>query len=263
MPFRLLLLGDEKKKQAIVNTLPSSATPEIFETFDIAEAQKWIDQQAPQLILLDFDHRRLQPLNFLQGVQVDRKDCRIIGVTEAAANPLIVKAFKFGIDQVINIRETPEQLTREIQHWIKNWQQRDEAAEPVTKSRPALDFSQIVGQSPEMQRVLQAVSKIVQRKWATVLIRGETGTGKDVVARAIHENSFTDYHPFVEINCSAIPDNLLESELFGYEPGAFTDARKQKKGLFELAEKGTLFLDEIGDTSPFIQIKLLKALEEK
>jgi transcriptional regulator with GAF, ATPase, and Fis domain len=114
-----------------------------------------------------------------------------------------------------------------------------------------------------LQQVLAMVAKIIQRQWITVLVRGETGTGKELIARTIHYNSSTQTQPFVEINCSTIPEPLLEAELFGYEKGAFTDAKSRKKGLFELAENGTLFLDEIGEISLAVQVKLLKAIEEK
>ena len=107
------------------------------------------------------------------------------------------------------------------------------------------------------------ISKIVKRKWITVLINGETGTGKELIARTIHYQTCRDDEQFVEINCSALPETLLESELFGYEKGAFTDAKTSKKGLFELAQNGTLFLDEIGEISLQMQVKLLRALEEK
>ncbi|MDW7680401.1 MAG: sigma 54-interacting transcriptional regulator, partial [bacterium] len=100
-----------------------------------------------------------------------------------------------------------------------------------------------------MQSIFNLLSKIVKRKWVTVLLLGETGTGKGLTARAIHYNSFDSYRPFVEINCNTLPENLLESELFGHEKGAFTDAKTQKKGLFELANNGSLFLDEIGNIS--------------
>ncbi|MGH7454289.1 MAG: sigma-54 interaction domain-containing protein, partial [bacterium] len=111
--------------------------------------------------------------------------------------------------------------------------------------------------------VFDTLARIIQRKWVTVLLRGESGTGKEMIAHAIHYNSSAPTQPFVEINCSAIPEALLEAELFGYEKGAFTDAKTRKRGLFELAENGSLFLDEIGEVSPQMQVKLLKAVEEK
>jgi len=125
------------------------------------------------------------------------------------------------------------------------------------------DFSSILGNSKEFQRTIFMSQKVAQNKNVNVLIRGETGTGKGLIARAIHNSNKETTGPFVDIVCSSIPENLLESELFGYEPGAFTNAKTRKIGLFELAEEGTLFLDEIGDLSLNIQKKLLRAIDKK
>lgn len=125
------------------------------------------------------------------------------------------------------------------------------------------DFSSVIGQSPAIREVFDVLTRVVQNPDVSVLISGETGTGKEIVARAIHDNSATGSELFVEVNCSAIPEHLLESELFGYERGAFTGAERRKKGLFELADGGTLLLDEIGHMSTALQAKLLKAIEEK
>jgi Nif-specific regulatory protein len=124
------------------------------------------------------------------------------------------------------------------------------------------DFGQIIGNSSLMRQVYDQVSQVA-RSNATVLLRGESGTGKEMIAQAIHYNSLRSKKPFVKINCAALPDTLIESELFGYEKGAFTGADKLKKGRFELAEGGTLFLDEIGDLSQQTQIKLLRVIQEK
>jgi len=124
------------------------------------------------------------------------------------------------------------------------------------------DIRNIVGGSRAMQHVYEQVAQVAASS-TTVLLRGESGTGKELVAHALHYSSPRARKPFVKVSCAALPETLIESELFGYEPGAFTDARSQKKGRFELADGGTLFLDEIGDLSPSIQIKLLRVLQEK
>lgn len=122
-------------------------------------------------------------------------------------------------------------------------------------------FNEIIGQSEKMQEVFRLVEKVADCD-STILITGETGTGKGMVARAIHQNSKRKNKPFISINCGAIPENLLESELFGHVRGAFTGATTSKQGKFELADRGTIFLDEIGDMSPDLQVKVLKVLEE-
>ncbi len=124
-------------------------------------------------------------------------------------------------------------------------------------------FGQIVGDSTPFKKVLDTAEKIAKIKSLTTLIVGESGTGKEEIARLIHKLSHASTQPFVDINCGGLPENLLESELFGHEKGAFTGAEHRKKGLFELAHGGTIFLDEIGNTSPAFQVKLLKAVENK
>ena len=128
--------------------------------------------------------------------------------------------------------------------------------------RERYDLRHLIGHSHAMQRVYEAVAQAAPSS-TTVLIRGESGTGKELVAHALHYNSPRAEKPFIKVSCGALPENLIESELFGYEPGAFTDARHQKKGRFELAHGGTLFLDEVGELSPATQVKLLRVLQER
>ena len=135
--------------------------------------------------------------------------------------------------------------------------------ESLRKVREAYAGQPLVGDSGVLHKVLETVAKVARSPSATVLLLGETGVGKELIARRIHQQSARAQGPFVELNCSAIPENLLESELFGYEKGAFTDARRSKKGVFEMASNGTVFLDEIGEMSPGLQSKLLKVIDEK
>jgi Nif-specific regulatory protein len=128
--------------------------------------------------------------------------------------------------------------------------------------REGYDFSNIIGNSGPMQRVYEAVAQVARTN-TTVLIRGESGTGKELVAQAIHYNSLRAKKPFVKVSCAALPDTLIESELFGYEKGAFTGAQDRKKGRFDVAQGGTLFLDEIGDVQMATQVKLLRVLQER
>ncbi len=121
----------------------------------------------------------------------------------------------------------------------------------------------VVSVSPKMIELMNFVKKVAASEATTILIQGESGTGKDLIAKAIHYESSRQEKPFVAINCSAIPETLMEAELFGHEKGAFTDAKQMKKGLFEAADGGTLFLDEIGELSPLLQAKLLRVLEDQ
>src|SRR6185369_7410542 len=124
-------------------------------------------------------------------------------------------------------------------------------------------YHEVIGTSPKMTELMSFVRKVASSEATTILIQGESGTGKDLIAKAIHYESSRQEKPFVAINCSAIPETLMEAELFGHEKGAFTDAKQMKKGLFEMADGGTLFLDEIGELSPLLQAKLLRVLEDQ
>src|SRR5690606_27466882 len=138
----------------------------------------------------------------------------------------------------------------------------DENARLRQELREGYDFSNIIGNSGPMQRVYEAVAQVARTN-TTVLIRGESGTGKELVAQAIHYNSTRARKPFIKVSCAALPESLIESELFGYEKGAFTGAAERRKGRFELAQGGTLFLDEIGDVHLPTQVKLLRVLQER
>jgi DNA-binding NtrC family response regulator len=160
----------------------------------------------------------------------------------------------------------PADLER-LRDWVRERGERARVAEGVSDrvelERRRYDFSRIVGRSPQLIEALDRAARVIPRESVTVLITGETGTGKELVAEAIHYNGPRNRHPFLEVNCAALPENLLEAELFGYERGAFTDAKASKPGLFEAAHGGTLFLDEIGELSLPLQAKLLKVLEDK
>jgi DNA-binding NtrC family response regulator len=195
--------------------------------------------------------RRMSPnLSVLAPANVDQVRQELNAMESHAAvtsaSPLKVDQVKIAVTNALSF----EQITREKQG-------SDEAG-----LRPPL-FEEIVGASPQTQALRRAIAEAIQADPATVLILGETGTGKAVVARAIHCNGLRQKKPFVVVECTAMPAALLESELFGYEAGAFTDARASKKGLLEVAEGGTVFLDEIGDLEIPVQAKLLRVLEDK
>ncbi len=175
-------------------------------------------------------------------------------------------ALRLGRAGAADVFVLPDDLTL-LRNWVAERVDRSVAAaraqELAAAERETYDFSRMIGNSPGLCAALSVAAKVIQRGSATVLITGETGTGKELLAEAIHFNGPRASRPFVEVNCAALPAQLLEAELFGYEKGAFTDARAAKPGLFEAAHGGTLFLDELGDLSVELQSKLLKAIEEK
>lgn len=188
---------------------------------------------------------------------------QIAVVCAAEDHRLAVALVRAGADDYFAL---PSDLDR-VREWVRERVERADAAERATAraayERERYDFARIIGRSPQLVEALDRAARVIPRDRVTVLITGETGTGKELLAEAIHYNGPRSRHPFLEVNCAALPENLLEAELFGYERGAFTDARVAKPGLFEAAHLGTLFLDEIGDLSPSLQTKLLKVLEDK
>jgi two-component system, NtrC family, response regulator AtoC len=222
-----------------------------------------VKTHSPQLILLNFDAKEIRLFDLVDWLKKQTPGATVIGITKKGSLNKAMRAVRAGLFSVADINSDMLQLEKDIAAVHSQWQQDIDGQQFLDTRKSAYDFSKIIGESKEMQSIFQLVSRVVRRKWATVLIRGETGTGKELIARSIHYNTCQSNEPFVEINCSALTESLLESELFGHEKGAFTDAKTSKIGLFELAQNGTLFLDEIGDISPKVQIKLLKALEEK
>ena len=180
-----------------------------------------------------------------------------------ADHRLAVELIRAGADDYFVLPEEAERLRDYVRARAGAARASVARARLAEAERRELNFSKIVGESPAMKAALERTSRIIPRGAATILITGETGTGKGLLAQAIHYNGPRAEGPFVELNCSAIPSNLLESEMFGHERGAFTDARRAKPGLFEVADGGTLFLDEVASLPLELQGKLLKALEDK
>ena len=219
----------------------------------------------PALVLLDMKLPRMSGMEFLAQAKHLDPYLDIVSITAFGSIEESVQAMKHGAADYVLKPIDLEELKSLVAEILDHRQQR-----PRPKERTAADghsSSELIGASPAMQEVRRLVAMVALAGQGpnapTVLITGETGTGKGVIARAIHAQSPRAKAPFVEVNCTAIPDNLLEAELFGYEKGTFTDAKSAKVGLFEAAVSGSLFLDEIGYLKPELQVKLLKVIEEK
>ena len=180
-----------------------------------------------------------------------------------ADHRLAVELVRAGAADYFALPGDLEALRSEVADRARRRDARQAGGRLAEAEKHAFDFRKIIGKSPQLRAALDRASRIIPRDRATILITGETGTGKELMAQAIHYNGPRGAAPFVELNCAAVPAGLLESELFGHERGAFTDARTAKPGLFEAADGGTLFLDEIGDLPLTLQGKILKALEDK
>ncbi len=214
------------------------------------------------IVILDLRMPGMDGIEVLKQIQEIAPQTVVIMMTAYASIPGAVQAMQEGAyDYVVKPLDV-DQLTLMLNRIVEHQQLITENILLRKSLTEQYEFEDIIGRSEAMQEVFETIKAVTDTN-ATVLITGETGTGKELVARAIHSNSSQRYGPFVATSCGALPETLLESELFGYEKGAFTGADRTKKGRFELAHGGTLFLDEVGDTSMKTQIKLLRALQEK
>jgi two-component system, NtrC family, response regulator AtoC len=220
------------------------------------------DAEQPSVVLLDINLPDGSGLDVLGEIKRRRPQAVVVMIT---ANVLVddtIAALRGGAYDFIGKPINLDELQVTIRNGIETQQLRDEVSRIRNERSRQFSFEQIVGDSPAMHEMLALAKKVAQSEVSAVLLQGESGTGKDLIAKAIHYGSRRADAPFVAINCAAIPANLIESELFGYEKGAFTDAKARKEGLFEQAEGGTLFLDEIGELELGLQAKLLRVLEE-
>jgi DNA-binding NtrC family response regulator len=213
------------------------------------------------IVLLDLRMPGMDGMEVLKQIKEIAPQTVVIMMTAYASIPGAVQAMKDGAYDYIVKPLDVDQLTLMLQRIAEHQRLITENILLQKRLTEQYEFEDIIGRSETMQEVFEMIKAVTDTN-ATVLITGETGTGKELVARAIHSNSSQRYGPFVAISCGALPETLLESELFGYEKGAFTGADRTKKGRFELANAGTLFLDEVGDISMRTQIKLLRVLQE-
>ncbi len=227
------------------------------------EALRLAHSESPDVILLDV---RLPDLSGLEVLEKLKQSGEARAVIMMTANPQLddVKAaIKLGAYDFVGKPLDFDELGVTIQNALEATRLRTEVESLRGEVRRHTGYHDVVGVSRKMTELMNFVRKVASSETTTILIQGESGTGKDLIAKAIHYQSTRQNKPFVAINASAIPETLMEAELFGHEKGAFTDAKAMKKGLFEVADGGTLFLDEIGELSPFLQAKLLRVLEDQ
>lgn len=223
---------------------------------EMVKSEQW------DILLVDLKMPVMDGIEVMREVKKINKDIPVIIITAYATVDTAVKAMKEGAYDYIVKPFNPEEIGLTIRNIIAHQNLVKENIFLRQELRKRYQFKDIIGKSHKMQEVFDLI-RTVAKSNSTVLIQGESGTGKELIARAIHTSSLRSEGPFVAVSCAALPETLLESELFGYERGAFTDAITTKKGRFELAHKGTLFLDEIGDMSQKTQIDLLRVLEER
>ena len=215
----------------------------------------------PMLMLLDVSRQGMSGLETLERVKQIKPDISVIMISEQNDPEVIFRASKLGADDYLSKPFEPKDLELRVNRALEKQRLVTEVSQLREQVRRHNDFSGLFGTSPKMEDVKNTIEQVAETS-ATVLIRGESGTGKEVVARMIYGHSLRREKPFVKVNCAAIPYELLESELFGYEPGAFTGANRQKLGKFDQANNGTIFLDEISEMHPALQAKLLHVLQD-
>jgi len=232
------------------------------EAASVAEAIKTFNADLPAAVLLDIDLPDGSGLDVLRDIKREHPEAIVIMITGNVQVDNTISALRGGAYDFIGKPINLEELRVTIRNALETRHLRREVAQARKDRAREFNFSQIVGESPAMKKMLGLAAKVAESEVASVLLQGESGTGKDLVAKAIHYGSQRAEGPFVAVNCAALPATLIESELFGYEKGAFTDAKARKEGLFEQAEGGTLLLDEIGELELSLQAKLLRVLEE-
>jgi len=236
-----------------------------FEPLQAATATEGLamfDTESPAAVLLDINLPDGSGLEVLRQIKHRQSDAVVIMITANVLVDETIAALRGGAYDFIGKPINLEELQVAIRNGIEACQLRKEVGLIRKERAQQFSFDQIVGSSASMREMLGLARKVAESEVSSVLLQGESGTGKDLVAKAIHYHSSRADNPFIAINCAALPGTLIESELFGYEKGAFTDAKARKEGLFEQAESGTLFLDEIGELELSLQAKLLRVLEE-
>ncbi|MEK6754665.1 MAG: sigma-54 dependent transcriptional regulator [Bacteroidota bacterium] len=233
-----------------------SAAANAAEALQQLQVQKW------DIILLDIKMPGMDGMELQQRIKEIDEGATIIFITAHATIDTAVKALKEGAFDYVTKPVDPDYLSHLVTNALK---QRTLASENIKLKEQISEFckaDEIIGESPQMQKVYELIQTVAKTD-TTVMIRGESGTGKELIARAIHSNSNRRYFPIVVVNCGALPEGILESELFGHERGAFTGAQYRRKGRLELSDGGTLFLDEVGNIDTKTQMDLLRAIETK
>jgi DNA-binding NtrC family response regulator len=258
----ILVIEDEHLQKDLLTTILKEAGYNVFSASSLEEARKIISQYHPEIILTDLKLQNEDGMDILNDLPEEPFKPAVIIITAFGSIPSAVEAIKKGAFDYLTKPINKEVLLLTIKRAEEKINLVKEVYRLKSELYEKFKIDGVVGKSKKMLQVIEIVKKVAPTN-ATVLICGESGTGKELIARAIHHNSPRKDNPFIAINCAAIPETLIESELFGYEPGAFTGANTRKIGLIEAANKGTLFLDEVAELPLITQSKLLRVLQEK
>ena len=258
----ILIVDDEKNYPLILSAVLEEEGFEALTAFSGEEALSVLKNSDVDLVLTDMKMPSLDGIELLERIKGKDPELPVIMMTAHGTVEKAVEAMQKGAYNYILKPFDNERLIIYVNKAIQMYRVIKENRRLRETVESQYSFGNIIGKSPKMQDIFELIPRVAPAT-ASILIEGESGTGKDLVAKSIHYNSPRRDHPFVAVNCSALAESLLESELFGHEKGAFTGAVATKKGRFELAEGGTLFLDEIGELSSSLQVKLLRVLQDK
>ncbi|HYG98469.1 MAG TPA: sigma-54 dependent transcriptional regulator [Terriglobales bacterium] len=261
---KVLIVDDEKLVRWSLRQKCQEWGYQVVEAENGTSALRIARTEAPDIVLLDVRLPDLNGVDVLRQLKQNGDARAVIMITADARVDDVKSAIKLGaFDFVEKTPDFHDELEVAIKNALEATRLRREVESLRGEVRRRAGFHEVVGASSKIKELMEFVHKVAASEATTILIQGESGTGKDLVAKTLHYESSRQEKPWIAINCSAIPDTLMESELFGHERGAFTDAKTTKKGLFEAADGGTLFLDEIGELSPLLQAKLLRVLEDQ
>ena len=260
---KVLIVDDEKLVRWSLRQKCQEWGYDVMDAPDGTSGIRLAHEELPDLVLLDVRLPDMSGLDVLQDIKQNNCARAVIMITADPQLDDVKTALKLGAYDFVGKPLDFEELRVTIQNALEATRLRTEVQSLRGEVRRHTGYHEVVAVSPKSTELMSFVQKVAASEATTILIQGESGTGKDLIAKAIHYESARQNGPFVAINCSAIPETLMEAELFGHERGAFTDAKAMKKGLFETANGGTLFLDEIGELSPLLQAKLLRVLEDQ
>ncbi len=257
----ILIVDDEKNYRLVLEALLTPEGYEIVTANNGADALQMVSDGDIDLVVTDMKMPGMSGMELLESCKKVKPEIPVVMMTAFGTIEMAVEAMKKRAFDYITKPFQNEQLKMTVGKALENFRLVKENRMLSQALSDRFRFDNIIGKSKPMRKVFDLISKVAQTK-ASVLITGPSGTGKELIAKAIHHNSPRKDRPFISINCGALTETLLESELFGHEKGAFTGAVAMKKGRFELADGGTLFLDEVGDMPPQLQVKLLRVLQE-
>src|SRR5689334_2447490 len=260
MKKRILVVEDEEKLRRVIELQLLSSGFDVDKAATAEEGLRLVDRA--DLVLTDLKLPKMDGLEFLALIRRQNAQVPVVMMTAFGSVENAVEAMKAGATDFLLKPFSLDHLGQVLSKALEMRALREENRELKAELGRRYEFDNIIGRSEPMQEIFAAIERVAPTR-ATVLLAGESGVGKDLIARAIHFHSPRRDRPLVKINCTAIPENLMESELFGYEKGAFTGANTSKPGKFEQADTGTVFLDEIGDVPAAIQVKLLRVLQER